>query len=142
GCLAHYYYFTKIIYFQNPNKRVSLILCGDFNSVPSCGIYQLYTTGVSPDTLPDWKSNSNETVSNLVLEQDIFLDSACGTPPFTNFTALFADCLDYIYYERVNLEVEQVVPFPSLEELQAHTALPSIVFPSDHIALISDLRFI
>lgn len=36
----------------------------------------------------------------------------------------------------------QVVPLPSIEELQAHTALPSIVFPSDHIALVSDLQFI
>lgn len=53
-------------------------------------------------------SDSNETVSNLILEQDICLASACGTPPFTNFTAGFADCLDYIYYERSNLEVEQV----------------------------------
>lgn len=35
------------------------MICGDFNSVPSCGIYQLYTTGLSPDTLPDWKSSKN-----------------------------------------------------------------------------------
>ncbi|RZC35729.1 2',5'-phosphodiesterase 12 [Asbolus verrucosus] len=35
----------------------------------------------------------------------------------------------------------QVVPFPSSEELSQHTALPSIVFPSDHIALISDLKW-
>lgn len=43
--------------FQYPNKRISVILCGDFNSVPSCGIYQLYTTGASPSSLPDWKSS-------------------------------------------------------------------------------------
>lgn len=125
-----------------PDKRISLILSGDFNSVPSCGIYQLYCTGMASSTLPDWKSNTNEAVEGLSLKQDISLASACGTPEFTNFTHEFADCLDYIFYEKTNLEVIQVVPFPSTEELKANIALPSVVFPSDHIALISDLRFI
>lgn len=40
-----------------PDKRISLILCGDFNSVPSCGVYQLYTTGVVPSDIADWKSS-------------------------------------------------------------------------------------
>ncbi|CAG5021619.1 unnamed protein product [Parnassius apollo] len=124
-----------------PRRRISLILCGDFNSVPSCGIYQLYTTGTAPSSLPDWKSNADEAVYDLSLSQDIPLASACGTPPFTNFTAGFADCLDYIFYDKSRLEVEQVIPFPTIEELQANTALPSVVFPSDHIAIISDLRF-
>ncbi|CAH0603216.1 unnamed protein product [Chrysodeixis includens] len=124
-----------------PKKKISIILCGDFNSVPSCGIYQLYTTGRAPSDLPDWKSNINEAVFDLSLQQNISLGSACGTPPYTNFTAEFADCLDYIYYDKSNLEVEQVVPLPSVEELKLHTALPSVVFPSDHVALVSDLRF-
>ncbi|KAL4704065.1 hypothetical protein ACJJTC_001987 [Scirpophaga incertulas] len=124
-----------------PEKRISLIACGDFNSVPSCGIYQLYTTGNAPSSLPDWNSNKEEAVKNLSLHQNCLLESACGTPPFTNFTAGFADCLDYIFYDKSSLKVEQVIPLPSVEELQAHTALPSIVFPSDHIALVADLGF-
>lgn len=67
--------------------------------------------------------------------------SACGTPQFTNFTVGFQDCLDYIYCEKNKLEVRQVVPLPSLEELTANTAIPSILFPSDHIALITDLKW-
>ncbi|XP_013200463.1 2',5'-phosphodiesterase 12 [Amyelois transitella] len=127
---------------QFPGKRISLILCGDFNSVPTCGIFQLYTAGEAPSSLPDWKSNEKEAVQDLCLTQEIPLSSACGTPPFTNFTAGFADCLDYIFYDKSTLEVQQVVPFPSEEELRANIALPSVVFPSDHIALISDLRFV
>ncbi|KAG6446256.1 hypothetical protein O3G_MSEX004346 [Manduca sexta] len=127
---------------QFPDKRISVILCGDYNSVPSCGIYQLFTTGVASDTLADWRSNENEAVSNLSLKQSVPLESACGTPQYTNFTAEFADCLDYIFYEKTNLEVEQVIPFPSIEELKANIALPSVVFPSDHIALVADLHFV
>lgn len=91
------------------------------------------------------------------------MGSACGTPQYTNYTVGFADCLDYIFYQDDSFDVQQVsiypqiyiykfinlvlnflpqvVPFPSLEELQANTALPSIVFPSDHISLAADLRW-
>ena len=38
-----------------------------------------------------------------------------------------------------SFEVREVIPFPSEEELRAHTAIPNIVFPSDHIACVADL---
>ena len=38
-----------------------------------------------------------------------------------------------------SFEVKEVIPFPSEEELRAHTAIPNIVFPSDHIACVADL---
>ncbi|XP_063838831.1 2',5'-phosphodiesterase 12 isoform X1 [Ostrinia nubilalis] len=124
-----------------PGKRISVIVCGDFNSDPLAGIYKLFTTGSAPNSLPDWKSNLDEAISHLSLNQETILASACGTPPCTNYTAGFAGCLDYIYYEKACFQVVQVVPLPSLEEIQAYTALPSIVFPSDHIALVADLEF-
>ncbi|XP_066157829.1 2',5'-phosphodiesterase 12 [Euwallacea fornicatus] len=122
-------------------KRVSLIFCGDFNSVPTCGIYQLYTTGSIPGNFVDYSSNPEESIENINMTHSFQLGSACGTPEYTNFTASFADCLDYIYYDKSSLTVSQVVPMPSKEELTQHTAIPSIVFPSDHIALVSDLKW-
>lgn len=86
--------------------------------------------------------DKEEMLTDVELEQSMKLGSACGTPKYTNFTAGFAECLDYIYYDKNNLEVSQVVPFPSYEELTENVALPSVVFPSDHIALISDLKWI
>lgn len=77
----------------------------------------------------------------MELTQPFNLDSACGTPKYTNYTVGFADCLDYIFYDKSNLTVSEVVPLPSEEEIMLHTALPSIVFPSDHIALISSLKW-
>lgn len=52
--------------------------------------------------------DKEEAVYDLSLEQNISLASACGTPPYTNYTAEFADCLDYIFYDKTNLQVEQV----------------------------------
>ncbi|XP_011158190.3 2',5'-phosphodiesterase 12 isoform X1 [Solenopsis invicta] len=132
---------AKRIQEENSECNVSVILCGDFNSVPECGIYQLMTENYVPETCEDWKSNTEEAIKNISLTQDLCMSSACGTPEYTNYTPEFSACLDYIFYERDKFEVEQVVPMPSKEELTLHTGLPSVVFPSDHISLCADLKF-
>lgn len=85
--------------------------------------------------------DKEEEIQDVDLKQPFKFGSACGTPKYTNFTSGFADCLDYIYYDTNNLSVAQVIPLPSHEEVVQHTALPSILFPSDHIALVSDLKW-
>ncbi|XP_075211300.1 2',5'-phosphodiesterase 12 [Lycorma delicatula] len=135
-------HFISVIASTNPDSHVSLMICGDFNSVPECGIYKLMTNKHVPQDSIDWKSNLNEAVEGLELHQPWNLASACGTPKYTNFTVGFADCLDYIFYQTDRLAVKQVIPMPSEEELRQHVAIPSVVFPSDHIALIADLCWI
>lgn len=81
-------------------------------------------------------------MEGVKLKQSFKLGSACGTPTYTNYAAGFQGCLDYIYYETSHLGVMQVVPLPSHEEVTQNTALPSIVFASDHIALVSDLKWL
>lgn len=68
--------------------------------------------------------------------------SACGTPKYTNYTEDFKDCLDYIFYDTKCLESLSFVPFPDESLLSENTALPSKVFPSDHLALIADMQFL
>ena len=52
----------------------------------------------------------------------------------------FKECIDYIFISD-DLEVEQVVPLPGGEELSLHSAIPSVVCPSDHLALVCDLKW-
>lgn len=125
---------------SNPNN-VGIVFCGDFNSTPDCGIYKLMTEKSIDSSLDDWRSNSEEAVSGVEVSQPFEMSSACGTPPFTNFTTLFSGCLDYIYYQKDRFELIQSVPLPSDAEFKENTAIPSAVFPSDHVALIADLKF-
>jgi 2',5'-phosphodiesterase len=74
------------------------------------------------------------------LSHSLNLTSAAGYPPYTNFTSTFKDVLDYIFIPRDDFEAVRVAPFPSFDQLSQHTALPSIVFPSDHIAVVVDIR--
>lgn len=124
------------------DQNVSLIFCGDFNSVPECGIFKLMTENFVPENFIDWSSHPEQAVRNVSLSQPIKMRSACGTPQFTNYTVGFKECLDYIFYQSDMLSVEKSVEMPAEEELNSHLAIPSVVFPSDHVAIVADLKFI
>ncbi|XP_012224589.1 2',5'-phosphodiesterase 12 isoform X2 [Linepithema humile] len=138
--IAYVHEILKKTQEENPECNVSIILCGDFNSTPECGIYQLMTENYVPETCEDWRSNAEEAIENISLTQDFCMSSACGTPEYTNYTPEFSGCLDYIFYERDKFEIQQVIPLPNKDELTLHTGLPSVVFPSDHISLCADLK--
>jgi len=111
----------------------ALVFCGDFNSCPGSGVFELMTLQRIDEDNEAWSSTVEEAVRGLSVTNPVRMGSACGTPPFTNFTSEFHGCLDYIFYPTSRLAVGQVIPLPSLEEITQHTALPSIVMPSDHI---------
>ncbi|XP_053973801.1 2',5'-phosphodiesterase 12 [Hylaeus volcanicus] len=134
--------FAKDVKEENPECNVSIIYCGDFNSVPENAVYQLMTENYVPEDCADWKSSPDEVIENVSLKHDLNLASACGTPKYTNYTGTFCGCLDYIFYQKDYLRIEQVIPIPSTDELSLHTGLPSVVFPSDHISLCVDLNWI
>ncbi|XP_062977361.1 2',5'-phosphodiesterase 12 [Elgaria multicarinata webbii] len=118
-----------------------LIFCGDFNSTPSTGTYSFVNSGTIAEDHEDWGSNGEEQRCTMSLTHPFRLKSACGEPAYTNYVGGFHGCLDYIFIDANALEVEQVIPLPSHEEVTTHQALPSVSHPSDHIALICDLKW-
>ncbi|NXW30380.1 PDE12 phosphodiesterase, partial [Phaetusa simplex] len=120
---------------------IPVIFCGDFNSTPSSGTYSFINSGVIAEDHEDWVSNGEEERCNMPLSHPFKLLSACGEPAYTNYVGGFHGCLDYIFIDKNALEVEQVIPLPSHEEVTTHQALPSVSHPSDHIALICDLKW-
>jgi mRNA deadenylase 3'-5' endonuclease subunit Ccr4 len=86
--------------------------------------------------------NDRSEISLPRLTHDMRLISAAGLPEYTNYTRGFKDLLDYIYVQSDHFRVVRVAPFPSTQDLLQFTALPSRVFPSDHLAVAVDLEFI
>lgn len=82
-----------------------------------------------------------ERPQGLELRHNLDLKSACGYVTYTNYTPNFHDMLDYIFVDSKKLAVKQVIPMPMHEEVTLHTGLPSVVFPSDHIAQVCDLTW-
>ncbi len=88
-----------------------------------------------------FSENQQRTVPDLELRHKLQLNSGCGFQEFTNFTVSFKETLDYVFIDSAKLKTSQVIPMPSIEELSQFDAIPSVVFPSDHIALVCDLAF-
>ena len=85
--------------------------------------------------------NKERVVPDLDLHHSLKLTSACGIPEYTNFTAGFVGTLDHIFIDSAKLKTAQIIPMPKHEELTQFVALPSVVMPSDHIALVCDIEF-
>ncbi|XP_063282949.1 2',5'-phosphodiesterase 12 [Pelobates fuscus] len=120
---------------------IPVIFCGDFNSTPSTGMYSFITNGTISEDHEDWTSNGEDERCNMSFTHPFKLKSACGEPAYTNYVGGFHGCLDYIFIDSERIEVEQIIPLPSHEEVTSHQALPSVSHPSDHIALICDLKW-
>lgn len=120
----------------------ALVFCGDFNSTPTSGVFQLLSTSVVPERHPDWISSGSEESYRMELVSAFPpLTSACQQPVYTNYVGGFQGCLDYIFIQPDCMQVEQVIPLPSHQEVTTYHALPSVAHPSDHIALVCDLRW-
>jgi len=80
--------------------------------------------------------------SAMHLRHPLALQSACGYPDFTNFVGGFVGCLDYVWCDSSGLVSTASMPMPPLEAVTAETALPNSEFPSDHLPMVADLRFV
>ena len=75
------------------------------------------------------------------VDHEFHLQDACSPLPYTHYRVDFKAVLDYVLFDRDHFVIERVVPLPSDEEVTEHTALPSVCFPSDHLALICELKW-
>lgn len=118
-----------------------LLFSGDFNSTPSSGLFQLFNQGAIPESHPDWSSSGPQEACPMEASNPFRLASAYGEPAYTNYVGGFHGCLDYIFMDPQVHQVEQVIPLPSHQEVTTYQALPSVSHPSDHIALVCDLKW-
>lgn len=84
---------------------------------------------------------SDDDFEGLDLYHGFHFENATGTTGYTNYTSGYRGVLDYIFIDSEHLSVERTVPLPSLEEVTEFVALPSLYFPSDHLALVADLKW-
>ena len=62
--------------------------------------------------------------------------------PYTHYSLGFKGYIDYVFFETESFEFERVISIPRHEEIIKNKAMPSRVLPSDHIALVFDLKII
>ena len=140
-CIRHMEHLVKEFSANSISTDPAVFLCGDFNSTPECGVLEYMRKGVIEKDHAEWNSWEGLEIKDLVMRHPYKMDTACGTPKYTNYTIGFKDCLDYIFYQTDLFEVTEVVPFPSTADLEQLTAIPNKEFPSDHIACVATLKW-
>lgn len=100
---------------------------------------------VQTETVPPPPPPFGEVFFHEWLEVPLRLEDTyvfCSEPlPWTNYTRTFKEVIDYIMVTAGAASVLQAVPIPPESELKRNVALPNEIYASDHIALITDLRW-
>lgn len=123
--------------------KIPLIICGDFNSVPSSGVYEFLANGSVPPDHPDFMSHLYGRYTTDGLRHRLGLKSAnaaAGETPLTNYTPSYQGEIDYIWYSTANLAVNAVLGEVDRGYLEKVVGFPNAHFPSDHICIISEFR--
>jgi len=116
-------------------KTVPVIICGDFNSNPSSGVYKYMKQGKLPanytdQDFPDLHYCDHQVSHGLELKSS-YEDSKGVEPSFTVFTNLIKETVDYIWFTPGTLIVKKVD-----EHWKAvNNPLPTQQLSSDHIAI-------
>ncbi|KAF3901646.1 Nocturnin [Orbilia brochopaga] len=122
-----------------PNgASVPLLVCGDFNSLPDSGAYELMTKGSIGPHHPtianrDYGPFNDEGIShsfNLKSAYSIFPDF-----PFTNYTPGFSGVIDYIWYSTNCMQVTGLLGEVDKEYMSKVAGFPNVHFPSDHLMI-------
>ncbi|OWZ13584.1 2',5'-phosphodiesterase [Phytophthora megakarya] len=141
-------------------ENAACVMCGDWNAHPRAPLVAFLLDGRIDSSEKHWqeapsfrwnlKLNENDSHGHTKtsaevrpnrFEHALQLVSACGVPAFTNYVTSFVDTLDYVIVGSKVLQVRDVFPFFTEEEVTHEVALPSSTFPSDHISLVCDLSW-
>lgn len=118
--------------------QIPLLLCGDFNSTPHSGIYDLIVQGNLPNSHSDLGSRKYGNFTRDGISHPFSLKSSYSSInelAFTNYTPNFVGVLDYIWYSTSTLQVVGLLGDIDKDYLQRVPGFPNYHFPSDHVAL-------
>jgi CCR4-NOT transcription complex subunit 6 len=118
-------------------EDIPLLLCGDFNSMPNSGTYELITNGSISNVHVDLGSRKYGNFTRDGMHHPFQLKSSyapIGEMAFTNYTPGFVGTLDYIWYSTNSLHVVGLLGNIDQDYLKRVPGFPNYHFPSDHIA--------
>ncbi|KAK6158598.1 hypothetical protein DH2020_005912 [Rehmannia glutinosa] len=106
----------------------SIMVAGDFNSVPGDLVYQYLVSGTN--------SMGPETVDDLPIPLSSLYAYTKGEPEFTNCTPGFTGTLDYIFFSPSgDIKPVSYLELPGIESSDLSGGLPNYFHPSDHLPI-------
>lgn len=119
-------------------QDIPMVVCGDYNSEPDSGVYDLMTNGSLPNTHRDLAGRNYGNFTRDGVHHPFHLKSSYGAVnelDFTNHTALYTGVLEYIWYSTNNLVPRGLLGGIDKSYTQRVPGFPNFHFPSDHLDL-------
>ncbi|KAK1554674.1 hypothetical protein Q3G72_015675 [Acer saccharum] len=108
----------------------SVIVAGDFNSVPNDKVYQYLVSGYTSS------AQQEEILEELPIPLCSVYAFTRGEPPFTNCTPDFTDTLDYIFFSPSDsIKPVSILELPKKDSPEVVGCLPNQYHPSDHLPI-------
>jgi CCR4-NOT transcription complex subunit 6 len=120
---------------------IPLILCGDFNSLPHSGPYELISQGKLAPTHEDLENRNYGSFTREGIAHPFLFESSyskINELPFTNYVSNFMGVVDYIWYAKNSLGVRGLLGQVDPEYIARVPGFPNVHFPSDHLALMAE----
>jgi CCR4-NOT transcription complex subunit 6 len=120
---------------------IPLILCGDFNSLPHSGPYELISQGKLAPTHEDLENRNYGSFTREGIVHPFLFESSYGKInelPFTNYVSNFMGVVDYIWYAKNSLGVRGLLGQVDPEYIARVPGFPNVHFPSDHLAMMAE----
>ena len=125
----------------NSGTDIPMIICGDFNSTPDSGVYDLLSHGSLSSLHDDLVGRKYGNFTKEGMAHPFSLKSSysnIGELGFTNYTTTFEGVLDYIWYSTNTLQVVGLLGDIDKQYLSRVPGFPHIYHPSDHIPLMTE----
>ena len=121
--------------------QIPILFCGDFNSTHESGVYDLITKGSLSNSHPDLGNQKYGDFTRNGMTHPFSLKSSyndIGELPFTNWTPLFREVIDYIWYSTNTLQVTGLLGPVDPSYMARVPGFPNYHFPSDHLLLMAE----
>ena len=118
---------------------IPLLVCGDFNSEPNSGVYELISQGSLSHSHSDLEHRKYGNFTRDGMTHPFTLRSSyshVGELKFTNYTPGYVGVLDYVFYSVNTLSVLGLLGNVDADYLQRVPGFPNYHFPSDHLPLM------
>ena len=121
---------------------VSVIVAGDFNSLYGEPLLDYLRGELIHGDHPVWIGCLGSTEDTLTVELrcPLQLHNLSGHPAFTSYVPHCKATLDYIFAGG-DFVREAFVPMPKASDIDVYTGVPCVVYPSDHLAVVLDVKW-
>lgn len=127
---------TPTVTYAN-GSQIPLIVCGDFNSEATSGVYELLSRGSLNYDHDDLEGKTYGKFTKEGMSHPFSLRSSysnIGELKFTNYTPGFQGVIDYIWYSTNSMEVTGLLGDVDKEYMERVAGFPNHHFPSEYVS--------